>query len=162
MRLALAGTVMVLLSAVANADPIYLDQLIETPLDALQTHFPGLRSNGCYEIDDGRFLLIDIDAKERKPWRVVISAAPPCRRPQKTTSPLDVQERQGINLGQTTPEIVKQLGRPDASASPETSLSRLGEVEYFYICRVDEGCARHKSVFVRNGVVTAIAEWYSE
>jgi hypothetical protein len=41
-------------------------------------------------------------------------------------------------------------------------MRKLGETEYFYICRVSEGCARHTSVLIRDGVVTAISEWYSE
>jgi hypothetical protein len=54
------------------------------------------------------------------------------------------------------------MGRPDASAPPEVQLKKLGDTEYFFICRVSAGCARHTSVFLRDGLVTAIAEWYSE
>jgi hypothetical protein len=41
-------------------------------------------------------------------------------------------------------------------------MRRFGEMEFFYICRVSEGCARHTSVFLKGGVVSAIVEWYSE
>ena len=43
-----------------------------------------------------------------------------------------------------------------------TALKKLGDLEYFYVCRVSDQCARHNSVFIKNGVVTALAEWYSD
>ena len=67
-----------------------------------------------------------------------------------------------MELGDSTVDIVEKMGRPDASAAPETALKTLGDTEYFYVCRVSEGCARHTSVFIRDGLVSAIAEWYSE
>jgi hypothetical protein len=143
------------------ADPIYLDQLMESPLASLQQQFPGLRKEGCYRIGVDRYLLMDIDKKDQKPWRVVISSLLPCRRAEDIPA-IDVRERVGAELGQKTPETLQKLGRPDAAAAPDTAMKRLGDIEYFYICRVSEGCARHMSIYARDGVVTAIAEWYSE
>ncbi len=143
------------------ADPVYLDQLMEMPLATLQQQFPGLKREGCYSIGNDHFLLISIDKKEGKPWRVALAAAPPCRKPQE--GPLmDVRQRKDVELGDNTIEVLEKLGRPDASTTPETALQRLGELEYFYVCRVSEMCARHTSVFIRDGVVSALAEWYSE
>ena len=162
MRIALIATAIALAAAApAAGDPIHIDELVESPLSTLQSLFPGLRDDGCYAIGEGRFLLINIERKEQKPWRVALSSVEPCRRPA-AASPIDVVERQGVALGQSAIEVVERLGRPDAAAAPERSLERLGEIEYFYICRVDEGCARHKSILMRDGVVTAIAEWYSQ
>jgi hypothetical protein len=144
------------------ADPVYLDQLIETPLATLQTQFPGLKKEGCYRIGEGRFLLISVEAKkEHKPWRVAVTSVEPCRHVEDVSA-MDVQERSGVQLGESSVDIVRQMGAPDASAPPETPLKKLGDTEFFFICRVTEGCARHTSVFLRNGLVTAIAEWYSE
>lgn len=144
------------------ADPLYLDELIETPLATLQTQFPDLKKEACYRIGEGRFLLISVDnKKERKPWRIAISALEPCRRPLDAAE-LDVQLRAGVTLGDSSVKVVQALGRPDASAPPEQSLRKLGDTEYFFICRVEEGCARHTSVFLKDGTVTAIAMWYSE
>ena len=141
--------------------PLYLDQMMEMPVATLQTSFNGVGSENCFQIGEGRYMLIDIQRNDQKPWRVALSSVEPCRRP-RNIPPVHVFERQGVRLGYSTIEVVEVLGRPDASAEPETDLRRLGEIEYFYMCRVSEGCARHKSIFMRDGVVTAIAEWYSE
>lgn len=143
------------------ADPIYIDQLMETPLSRLQQTWPNLKSDGCWQLVNGQYLHITIDKKDEKPWRVTLAADPPCRRAERTGD-FDIQSRSGIKLGDTTLAIVERLGRPDASAAPDAAQKRLGETEYFYICRLTEGCARHSSVFVRDGRVTAISEWYSE
>jgi len=158
-----AATALVFLAAVTThaADPLYLDELAETPLSTLQQQFPTLKTEGCYAVAAGRHLAISIDRKDQKPWRVTLSAEPPCRRPENGP-PVDVRARSGVELGDTSAAIIERLGRPDASASPEANQKRLGDTEYFFICRVTEGCARHTSVFVKNGVVTAISEWYSE
>jgi hypothetical protein len=161
MRLSFAVLALVF-AAGAAADPVYLDQLMETPLATLQQQFPGLKKEGCYRVAAERYLLIDIDRKDGKPWRVALTSAPPCRRPEDLAEALDVRHRKGVELGQRTIEVLQLMGRPDASAPPEPSLKRLGDTEYFYICQVSEGCARHTSVFVREGLVSAIAEWYSE
>ncbi|MDP9191417.1 MAG: hypothetical protein M3P06_06925 [Acidobacteriota bacterium] len=162
MRLGIAF-VSLLLVAVSSraADPLYLDQIVEMPLATLQQQFPGLRKEGCYRIGTGRYLLLTMDKKDDKPWRVALTADEPCRRPEAGPQ-LDVRERRGVELGDSTVSIVEKLGRPDASAVPETALKRLGDTEYFYVCRVTEGCARHTSVFIRGGLVTAVAEWYSQ
>lgn len=148
-------------AAAGSADPVYLDELIETPLATLQQQFPKLRREGCYQIATERYLMIEIDRKDRKPWRVVIASTVPCRRAEDGPL-LDVRERTGIELGESTVKIVEKLGRPDASATPEAAQRRLGETEYLFMCRVSDGCARHTSVFVREGIVTAISQWYSE
>ena len=160
MRLGIAF-VSLLLVAVSSraADPLYLDQIIEMPLATLQQQFPGLRKEGCYRIGTGRYLLLTMDKKDGKPWRVALTADEPCRKPEDGPV-LDVRERKGVELGDSTVSIVEKMGRPDASAVPETALKRLGDTEYFYVCRVSEGCARHTSVFIRGGLVTAVAEWY--
>lgn len=162
MRLVIAF-VSLLLVAVSSraADPVYLDELIETPLTTLQTQFPGLRKEGCYRVATGRYLLLTMDKKDGKPWRVALSAEEPCRKPEDGPL-LDVRQRKGVELGNSTVAVVEKMGRPDASAVPETALRKLGDVEYFYVCRVSEGCARHTSVFIRGGLVTAVAEWYSQ
>ena len=162
MRIAAAVMALFLVAASsAAADPIYLDQLMEMPLATLQQHFPTLRNEGCYQIAADRFLLIGMDKKDQKPWRVALSSTAPCKRPQKGPA-MDVRERTGVDLGTKTREVLDKLGRPDASAPPEPAFKRLGETEYFYICRVTEGCARHTSVFMRDGIVTGIASWYSD
>lgn len=163
LRLPVLSLSLLLLALRAQAaDPVYIDQLIETPLATLQAQFPGLKKEGCYRIGEGRFLLISVDNKKaHKPWRIALSSVEPCRRPEDVP-PMDVQERAGVQLGDSTVAVVRHLGRPDASAPPEAQLKKLGDMEFFFICRVSEGCARHTSIFLRDGVVTAIAEWYSE
>jgi hypothetical protein len=162
MRLVIAF-VSLLLAAVSSraADPLYLDEIIEMPLATLQAQFPGLRKEGCYRVGSGRFLLVTMDKKDGKPWRVALSAETPCKKPEEGPL-LDIHQRKGVELGDSTVSIIEKMGRPDASAAPETDLRRLGEMEYFYVCRVSEGCARHTSVFIRGGLVSAIAEWYSK
>ena len=162
MRNAIAWTALLLLAgSAAAADPVYIDQLMEQQLTSLQRQFPGLKKDGCYRIGADRFLLIDVAKKDQKPWRVVLTSSPPCRRPEDVAA-MDVRLRRGVELGQRTRDVLEMMGRPDASAAPESSLRKLGDTEYFYICQVSEGCARHTSIFVRDGIVTAIAEWYSE
>lgn len=162
MRTAIAFAALLFAGSTAAADPVYIDELVEQPLAALQQQFPGLKKEGCYRIGAGRYLLLEIDKKDQKPWRVVLTSAPPCRRPVDTPVAVDVRQRKGIELGERTQEILAKMGRPDAAAAPDAELKRLGDTEYFYICRVSESCARHTSVLVREGVVTAVAEWYSE
>ena len=162
MRIVIAF-VSLLLVAVSSraADPLYLDQLIEMPLATLQAQFEGLRKEGCYRIAEGRYLLLTMDKKDGKPWRVALSAEQPCRK--ATDGPLvDVRHRKGVELGDSTIAVVEKMGRPDAAAAPETALKRLGETEYFYVCRLSDSCARHTSVFIREGLVSAVAEWYSQ
>jgi hypothetical protein len=161
MKTLIAVASLLLAGSALAADPVYLDQLMEQPLTSLQQQFPGLKKEGCYAIGEGRFLLIDIEKKDHKPWRVVLTGSAPCRRPEDGAL-MDVRERRGVELGQRTAEVVVKMGRPDASAAPEAELKKLGDTEYFYICRISDGCARHTSVFVRDGVVTAVAEWYSQ
>lgn len=153
--------VLLIAGSSASADPIFIDQLVESPLETLREQFPRLRNEGCYRIGPQRHLLIVMDRKDQKPWRVVISTDPPCRRPEDGPL-LDVQERSGIDLGVQAQDMLSTMGRPDAAAAPDAALRRLGDTEYFYICRVSEGCARHLSFFTRDGIVTAIAQWYSE
>ena len=150
--------------AAVAADPVYLDQLMETPATTLRDQFPGLKREGCYRVAAERYVLIDIDKKDKdgKPWRIALTNTAPCRRPEDLPVAMDLRHRKGVELGQKTMDVLAAMGRPDAAAAPEPSLKRLGDTEYFYICRVSEGCARHTSVFVREGLVSAIAEWYSE
>jgi hypothetical protein len=162
MRLATAVMALLVLAGGVSAEPVYLDQLMETPLATLQQQFPSLKKEGCYRIGADRYLLIAIEKKDSKPWRVALTSTPPCKRPEDAAVAIDVRERKGVELGQTTPQMIATIGRPDASAAPESSLKKLGDTEYFFLCRVSEGCARHTSVFVRDGVVSAIAEWYSD
>lgn len=152
-----------LLFAVAAGaqDPVYLDELAETPRARLQTTFRDLKKEGCYRIAGDRYVLITIDRKDQKPWRVVLASAPPCRRAE-TGPAIDVRSRAGVELGQSQLAVIQRLGRPETAAASETSMRKFGETEFFYICRVSEGCARHTSVFLKDGVVSAIAEWYSE
>lgn len=163
MRLAIAVTSLLLAAAAGaqTASPVYLDELVETPLATLQRQFPALKSEGCYTLADGRFLHVTIHKKEQKPWRVTLTSETPCRRPEPGPA-MDLRSRSGILLGDTIVRIVERLGRPDASAPPNPDQKRLGETEYFYICRVSDGCARHTSIFVKDGAVTAISEWYSD
>jgi hypothetical protein len=162
MRLGFAVASLLLVAADLHAaEPVYIDQLMESQLATLQQTFPGLKNEGCYQLPDRRYLHIAMDKKDQKPWRVTLATDAPCRRAE-AIGEMDIRSRSGIALGHTTVGIVERLGRPDASAAPEPAQKRLGDTEYFYICRLTEGCARHTSVFVRNGTVTAIAEWYSE
>jgi len=156
--------VSLLLVAVSSraADPVYLDQLIEMPLATLQTHFgEGLRKEGCYRIAEGRYLLLTMDKKDGKPWRVALSADMPCRKAADGPA-IDVRHRKGVELGDSTIQVIEKMGRPDAAAAPETALKRLGDMEYFYVCRLSDSCARHASVFIKDGLVSAFAEWYSD
>jgi hypothetical protein len=162
MKLAFAVLAAVLLAgSVRAADPVYLDQLIETPQATLEGQFGAIKKEGCYQLAPTRYLLISMAKKEAKPWRVVLTSIEPCKRPVPAPA-LDVRERNGIDLGDKSVTIVQRLGRPDAAASPDPALKKLGETEYFYICRVSEGCARHTSILITGGMVSAIAEWYSE
>ena len=145
----------------AAADRVYLDQLIETPLQSLQAQFPGLRKEGCYRVGADRFLLLTMDKKDGKPWRVTVTSEPPCRRPEDGPA-LDVHDRSGVELGDKTVVVIGKLGSPDASAVPDPNLKRLGDMEYFYVCRISDQCARHTSVYMRDGTVSAISQWYSE
>ncbi|MEO8380527.1 MAG: hypothetical protein ABI779_12750 [Acidobacteriota bacterium] len=148
-------------STALAADPIYLDQMMEMPLVTLQQQFPRLRGEGCYQIGPDRFLQIEIAKKDRKPSRIVIASAPPCRKADEGPA-LDVRERIGVELGDSTRDILEKMGRPDASAPPDAAFKKLGETEYFYICRITPGCSRHTSVFMRDGIVSAISTWYSD
>lgn len=162
MRVALAVMALLLAgSSVAQTDPQYLDQLMEMPLSDLQSTFSGLKREGCYRIAADRYVLISIDKKDQKPWRIVVSAEAPCRRAD-TGPALDVRLRSGVQIGDTQLAVVERLGRPDVANPPEAALRKLGEIEFFYICRVSPDCARHTSVFITDGVVTAVAEWYSD
>jgi len=162
MRFVLAFVSLLLVALESRAaEPVYLDQIIEMPLATLQTYFPGLRKEGCYRVAEGRYLLITMDKKDGKPWRVAFSGEVPCKRPEDVQY-MDIRQRKGVEIGDSTLKIVEKIGRPDAAAEPETALRRLGEIEYFYVCRVSEGCARHTSIFIRDGTVSAIAEWYSQ
>lgn len=145
------------------ADPTYIDQLVETPAATLQGSFTGLKGEGCYQLAADRFLLIDIDKKDQKPWRVMVMSNAPCRRPIEVPD-MDVRSRAGVELGQNAQQVIEHLGQPNATSGTDKDLRRLGagDMEYFYICRVSEGCARHTSVYLKDGVVAAIAEWYSQ
>lgn len=160
MRVALALCAL-LFAAAAAAEPLYLDELAETPLATLRTLFPELRKEGCYRLASGQYLLVTMDKKDGKPWRVALASELPCRKAQEGPA-LDIRNRKGVVLGDSTLAIVEKLGRPDASLTPEGNFKKLGDVEYLFMCRVSEGCARHTSVFLRNGLVSAISEWYSE
>ena len=162
MKVAFAVLALLFVAGGAAGDPVYLDQLMEMPLASLREQFPGLKKEGCYRIAAERYVLIDMHKKDGKPWRVALTNEAPCKRPEDLAVGLDVRHRKGVEIGQKTVEFLGIMGRPDASAAPEPSLKRLGDTEFFFICRISEGCARHTSVFVRNGVVSAIAEWYSE
>lgn len=164
MRYAVTLMALVFVAAGARAaDPIYLDQLIETPVSNLEAQLGPIKREGCFQIGPERFLLMTVDRKnrDRKPWRVVLTSVEPCKKPVVAPE-LDIRERNGVALGDKTVAVVERIGRPDAAAPPDATMKKLGETEYFYICRVEEGCARHTSVLMRGGIVTAIAEWYSE
>jgi hypothetical protein len=162
MKLAIPLLLVLLAAApLRAADPVYLDQLIETPAATLETQFGPMKREGCFAIAPDRFLLVTMDKKEHRPWRVVLSSIEPCKKPVAGPA-LDLRERNGVNIGDTSVSVVTLLGRPDAAAPPDASMKKLGESEYFYICRVSEGCARHTSVLIRDGIVTAISEWYSQ
>jgi hypothetical protein len=164
MRFAVSLMTLLLVAAGARAaDPVYLDQLIETPVANLESQLGPMKREGCFQIGAERYLLLTVDRKnrDRKPWRVVLSSLPPCKKPVSAME-MDVRARNGVAIGDATVEVIARVGRPDAAAPPDASMRTLGETEYFYICRVEEGCARHTSVIMRGGLVTAIAEWYSE
>jgi hypothetical protein len=161
MRVGIAVLLLFVAVSSGAADPVYLDELIETPLASLQTQFPDLRREGCYRLADGHFLQITMDRKDGKPWRVTFASVAPCRRADDGPA-VEIRHRSGIALGDSTGAILEKLGRPDASAAPDPAQRRLGDTEYFYICRVSEGCARHTSIFIKDGLVSAISEWYSE
>ena len=162
MRSALASLLLMLAAATGiAADPVYLDEIAETPLSRLQTMFAGLKNEGCYRIAEERYVLITIDKKDEKPWRVVLSSTPPCRRAD-TGPAIDLRVRTGVELGETQLAVVGRMGRPDTAAEAEPSMKKFGDMEFFYLCRVSESCARHTSVFLKQGTVSAVAEWYSE
>jgi len=143
------------------ADPVYLDELMETPVAKLQTIFADLRKDGCYRIAPDRYIRVTIDKKDQKPWRVVLASAPPCRRAE-TGPAIDIRSRAGVELGQSQMAVIERIGRPETAAPAESDMRRFGDMEFFYVCRVSEGCARHTSVYFKDGVVSAISEWYSE
>jgi hypothetical protein len=162
MKIALVVSLLFVSVTARAADPVYLDQLMETPLATLQTQFPNLKRDGCYRVGDGRFMLISINKRDGKPARIAYTSEQPCKRPIDTAEAIEVRIRQDVSLGDS-PTIVRQkMGTPDASTTPEPALKSLGDIEYFFVCRVSEMCARHTSVFLKKGVVTALAEWYSE
>lgn len=161
MRVALFGFALLLAATASAQQPVYLDELIETPLATLQTLFPGLKKEGCYKLANGQYLLITMNKRDGKPWRVTLATDPPARKAQDGPA-VEIRHRKTVALGDSTLNVIEKMGRPDASAAPEAALKKLGETEYFYICRVSEGCARHTSIFIREGVVTAVSEWYSE
>jgi len=162
MRRVALGAVLLLIAFGANAaDPIYLDELMETPLAKLQATFPQLTKEGCYRVAENRYVLITIEKKDQKPWRVVLASEPPCRR-FETGPAIDVRERAGVELGESQIEVVKKMGSPEMSAQADKDNKRFGDWEFFYICKVSADCARHTSIYIRNGNVTAIAEWYSQ
>src|SRR5690349_24814550 len=106
MRVAVAFLALVLTTAVAQAaDPIYLDQLIETPADTLEAQLGKMKREGCFQIGADRFLFITMDKKDRKPWRVVLSSIEPCKKPVQVAE-MDVRERNGVNIGDTTPNVL--------------------------------------------------------
>lgn len=159
MRIALAIVMLLFAAGSAVADPIYIDQLMESPLQSLQSLFPGLKREGCYRVAENRYVTITVDRKENKPWRIALGTAA-CRKSEDAA--LDIRHRKGVELGDSTVAVMEKMGRPDASAAPDAKVKHLGEIEYFYICRLSEGCARHTSIFIRDGVVSAISEWYSD
>jgi hypothetical protein len=134
---------------------------VETPLAQLQTRFEGLKKEDCYRIASDRWVMISIDKKDQKPWRIVLASVEPCKRPHDGPA-VDIRERRGVQIGDAVGIVVQKMGAPDSATAADASMRKFGDMEYFYICRVEEGCARHTSVFLTGGVVTAIAEWYSE
>jgi hypothetical protein len=161
MRVALFGFALLLAATASAQQTVYLDELMETPLATLQTLFPGLRKEGCYKLANGRYLLITMNKRDGKPRRVSLTTDLPMRKAQDGPA-VEVQHRKGIALGDSSLDIVEKMGRPDASTAPEAALKKLGDTEYIYTCRVTAGCARHTSIFIRDGMVTALSEWYSE
>lgn len=163
MRVAVAVLSLLLAAPIARAaDPVYLDQLAETPLSSLQSLFPGMKREGCFRLADDRYILITINKKDQKPSQVLLTTAPPCRRAE-TGPALDVRARSGVDLGLSQVQAVARLGRPDTTGPPvDNAMRKIADMEFFYLCRVSEGCARHTSVFFKGGVVSAISEWYSE
>src|SRR5688500_11923454 len=123
MRVALAVVLLLLAAGSMAAEPVYLDELVETPLTRLQTMFPGLKKEGCYRIADDRYVLITIDKKDEKPWRVVLASAPPCRRAE-TGPAIDLRVRTGIELGETQIAVVERMGRPETAAASEPSMRK--------------------------------------
>ena len=162
MKIALVVSLLFVSVSSHAAEPVYLDQLMETPLATLQAQFPNLKREGCYRVAEGRYLLISVHKKDGKPSRIAYTSEVPCKRPIDTTEAIDIRARKGVELGDSPMAVREKMGQPDASTTPEAALKRLGDVEYFFVCRVSEMCARHTSVFLRNGTVTALAEWYSE
>lgn len=159
------GAVLVAALSVAAAEPqgpLYIDDVVEAPLEQLQSVFPGLQKEGCYRINDSAHLLLTIDEKAEKPWRVVLASAPPCGEVEDIAGFLDIRHRSGVRLGDSAERVVERLGRPEMSDAPQPPHRGLGDIEYFYLCRVSEMCARHTSIFLRRGKVIAIAEWYSQ
>lgn len=162
MRVALAVASLLLFAHSGHAaDPIYLDELVETPAASLKSMFAGMKREGCYRLGETRYVLLTIDKKDQKPWRVMLSTPVPCRRAE-TGPAIEIRTRSGVDLGNSQVQVVAKMGRPDTSSTPETAMRKFADVEFFYLCRVSEGCARHTSVFFKDGVVTAISEWYSE
>ena len=161
MRVAFSVLSLLFVAAAGAAEPVYLDELMETPVARLQSMFPELRKEGCYRIAEDRYVLITIDKKDEKPWRVVVASTPPCRRAE-TGPAIDLRVRTGIELGQSQIAVVERMGRPDTAAAAEPAMKKFGDMEFFYVCRVSESCARHTSVFLKHGLVSAVAEWYSE
>ena len=153
---------LLLVAFAANAaDPLYLDQMMETQLPALQSMFPDLKKEGCYQIGENRYLLVTIEKKDQKPWRIVLASTPPCKHAEIGPQ-LDIRERAGAELGQTQLQVIQKMGRPETALPSDPDMKKFGDMEYFYVCRVSDGCARHTSVFMKGGTVSAIAEWYSQ
>jgi len=162
MRVALSVMWLLFVAVTASAaDPVYLDELMESPVPRLQTVFTDLRKEGCYQIATDRYLLVTIEKKDQKPSRIVLASAPPCKRAENGPA-LNIHERSGVELGDARAAVVQRLGRPETALPSDPNMKRFGDTEYFYICRVSEGCARHTSVFFKGGIVSAIAEWYSQ
>ena len=115
MRLVIAFVSLLLVTVSSRAaDPLYLDEIIEMPLATLQAQFPGLRKEGCYRVGTGRFLFVTMDKKDGKPWRVALSAEMPCRKAEDGPL-LDVRQRKGVELGDSTVSIVSRRCRPGAT-----------------------------------------------
>ena len=157
---ALAATLSIA-AAAAAAGPLYLDDFVEAPLERIRSVFPDLQKEGCYRVSETAYLLLTIDEEDEKPWRVVLGSSAPCTEVEEVP-PVDVRHRSGVRLGDSTRQVVERLGRPEMSDAPQPPHRGLGDTEYFYLCRVEEMCARHTSIFLRDGKVVAIAEWYSE
>jgi hypothetical protein len=121
MRLPFAVLALLFAASVA-ADPVYLDQLMETPLATLQQQFPGLKKDGCYRVADGRYVLLDISRKEGKPWRVALTDTAPCKRPEDLAAALDVRHRKGVERAAPTPRPhPSRRSRSSATRSTSTS-----------------------------------------